>query len=681
MSDGRAAPEEFLERIRAEKAIEQKYERGKLKIFLGYVAGTGKTYAMLEMAHVLKKEGIDVVAGYIEPHDRPDTVKMMEGIEQLPFKMVEYKGHKFREFDLDAALLRKPKVILVDELAHTNVPGCRHEKRYQDIEELLDHGINVYTTVNIQHLESLNDVVENITGVEVKERIPDSVFDGADQVKMVDIEPEELILRMKEGKIYRKTQSARALNNFFKKNKLTALREMALRRMADRVNMIAEQENKACGDMNISPEEHVMVCISPSPVNGKVIRKAARLANSLHANFTALYIENVVLQNMTSKNKRQRDANIKLARKLGAKVVTVFSNNIARQIAEYAKISHVTKIVMGRTNHGSSFRQNSRALSNSVMQHAPGLDVLVVSDEDGRRRRRLSLNSRVIGYFKNARIRDFFLTALICVLSIAIGLGLRNMGFSEANIIMVYLFGIMVTSIFTRGYLCSTLQSVVGVLTFNYFFVMPVHSMAADNSEYYLTFAMLLSVGLISSWSLSKVQRQNEANAKRVYRTEILLNNSRQLRRSFSRQEVGEELASQIQKLLMLTVLFYTKVDGICQDPYIFFRKDLDSDIYEELKEKYTDIREQSDVSWVFENGHRAGCTTHTLPDAEAIYLPVMDGEKVLAVVGMVLEERREIGSFKYDIISAILNEAAFVLERIERIETAKRDESKEVNS
>ena len=214
MSDGRAAPEEFLERIRAEKAIEQKYERGKLKIFLGYVAGTGKTYAMLEMAHVLKKEGIDVVAGYIEPHDRPDTVKMMEGIEQLPFKMVEYKGHKFREFDLDAALLRKPKVILVDELAHTNVPGCRHEKRYQDIEELLDHGINVYTTVNIQHLESLNDVVENITGVEVKERIPDSVFDGADQVKMVDIEPEELILRMKEGKIYRKTQSARALNNF-----------------------------------------------------------------------------------------------------------------------------------------------------------------------------------------------------------------------------------------------------------------------------------------------------------------------------------------------------------------------------------------------------------------------------------------------------------------------------------
>ena len=192
---------------------------------------------------------------------------------------------------------------------------------------------------------------------------------------------------------------------------------------------------------------------------------------------------------------------------------------------------------------------------------------------------------------------------------------------------------------------------------------------------------MLLSVGLISSWSLSKVQRQNEANAKRVYRTEILLNNSRQLRRSFSRQEVGEELASQIQKLLMLTVLFYTKVDGICQDPYIFFRKDLDSDIYEELKEKYTDIREQSVVSWVFENGHRAGCTTHTLPDAEAIYLPVMDGEKVLAVVGMVLEERREIGSFKYDIISAILNEAAFVLERIERIETAKRDESKEVNS
>lgn len=673
MSDRRASPEEFLARIRAEDEEEKKQGRGKLKIFLGYIAGSGKTYAMLEMAQSLKKEGIDVVAGYIEPHDRPDTIKMMQGIEKIPFKMIRYKGHEFKEFDLDRALLRKPKVILVDELAHTNVQGCRHAKRYQDIEELLDHGINVYTTVNIQHLESLNDVVETITGVEMRETIPDSIFDEADQVKMVDIEPDELIARMKEGKIYKKVQAIRALNNFFKRNKLTALREMALRRMADRVNYISEKENKALGSENVSPEEHVMVCISPSAVNGKVIRKAARLANSLHADFTALYVETVVLQNMSQKNKKQRDANIRLARKLGARVVTLFSSSIARQIAEYAKVSRVTKIVMGQTNHGSTFRQNRGALSNSVMQHAPGLDVMIVSDEDGSKRRKLSIYNRVLGYFKNARMRDFALTLVMLFACTGLGMAFRSMGFENMDVVMIYLLGILITAIFTRGYLCSTVLSFASVFIFNYLFAKPVFSFEIDDHRYVLTFAMILSVGLISSWSMSKVQRQNEANAKRAYRTEILLNNSRRLRRTFTKEAVGEELALQIQKLLNLTVLFYVKEDGVVKEPYVYFRKNLDSDIYDELKEKYTDIRERSVVAWVFENGHRAGCTTHTLPDAQSIYLPVVDSEKVTAVIGMVLEERREIGTFKYDIISALISEAAFVLERIDRIEKARK--------
>lgn len=265
----RPSSEKMLEKIRAEEAQVRKKEMGQLKIFLGYAAGTGKTYAMLEAARELKKQQVDVIAGYVEPHARPETAALLEGLEQLPFLMVDYKGVKIREFDLDAALKRRPKVILVDELAHSNIRGCRHRKRYQDIEELLEHGINVYTTVNIQHLESLNDNVTGITSVMVRETIPDRVFDRADQVKLVDIEPEELIQRMKEGKIYREIQAQRALQNFFTRDKLIALREIALRRMADRVNHLAEEEKKLFGTGEYSTGEHVLTCISPAPSNAK----------------------------------------------------------------------------------------------------------------------------------------------------------------------------------------------------------------------------------------------------------------------------------------------------------------------------------------------------------------------------------------------------------------------------
>ena len=281
----------MLEKIQAEEEKAHRKSFGKLKIFLGYAAGTGKTYEMLEAARELQRSHIDVVAGYVEPHARPETAALLNGIEQIPFLMVDYKGVKIREFDLDAALRRRPKVLLVDELAHTNAPGCRHPKRYQDIEELLEHGINVYTTVNIQHLESLNDNIASITTIQMKERIPDSIFDKAEQVKLVDIEPEDLIQRMKEGKIYQDMQAQRALQNFFTRDKLVALRELALRRMADRVNHLAEEEKKHLGSREFSTGEHVLTCISPAPSNAKVIRSAARLAFAFHAAFTALYVE------------------------------------------------------------------------------------------------------------------------------------------------------------------------------------------------------------------------------------------------------------------------------------------------------------------------------------------------------------------------------------------------------
>ena len=299
MEDHKPDSEQLLKRLQYEQREQEKKNRGRLKIFLGYAAGSGKTYEMLEAAHEAKKQGIDVVAGYIEPHARPDTQALTKGLEMIQPLMVDYKGVKLREFDLDAALARKPNLMLVDELAHTNAKGCRNEKRYQDVQELLRAGINVYTTINIQHLESLNDLVGNITGIEVKERIPDTVFDHADQVEVIDIEPEELIERMKEGKIYGERQAERALQHFFRKEKLVALREIALRRTADRVNRIAEEERSLLEHQDYHTGEHILVCITAAPSSVKVIRTAARLAAAFHGKLTGLCVETPKMQELS----------------------------------------------------------------------------------------------------------------------------------------------------------------------------------------------------------------------------------------------------------------------------------------------------------------------------------------------------------------------------------------------
>lgn len=669
--DKRPSPEQLLARIHAENERVQKKERGKLKIFLGSAAGTGKTYAMLEAAQDLKRHDVDVVAGYVEPHARPDTAAMMKGLEKLPFLMVEYKGIRIREFDLDAALKRRPYVLLVDELAHTNAFGCRHQKRYQDIEELLEHGINVYTTVNIQHLESLNDIVERITNIEVRERIPDGIFDNADQVKLVDIEAEELIERMRDGKIYEKTQAQRALQNFFTRDKLIALREIALRRMADRVNYLAKEERMSMGTGELSSGEHVLTCISPSPTNTKVIRTAARLAYAFHAKFTALYVENRSLQNMDEKAKKRRDENLRLARTLGATIATVYGEDVARQIAEYAKIENVTKLVIGRTNHRLFLGQKRGTLVDSINQYAPNLDIYIIPDLRNRLEHRndrpgADTVTKSIGKLRGG---DFLTMAILMAVCTLAGFLMGKIGLTESNIIMVYLLGVMATAAMTNGYICSMLASLCSVLLFNYFFTQPRFSMKAYGHSYPVTFAMMFLVSLLSSYMMTKIQRQSQENAKRAHRTEILLTNSRKLRRAYTMETVSNEMAAQIQKLMNLTVIVYLKKADHIQQPKIYLRKGIAKAQRDELILDYTAKTEKAVAAWVFGNGHRAGCTTHTLPDAQAIYFPVMGDENVTAVVGIVLEEKREIHTFEYDIIMAMLDEAALVLERLGRIE------------
>lgn len=674
MSTERATPEELLRRIHAEEEAKEKEKKGKLCIFLGYAAGVGKTCAMLDAAHELLKEGVDLVSGYIEPHARPETSKREEGLEKVPPLLVPYKGIDLRELDLDAVLRRKPQLVLVDELAHTNAAGMRHRKRYEDIEEILDAGIDVYTTVNIQHLESLNDIVESITGIHVRERVPDKIFDSADQVKLVDIEPDILIERLKEGKIYKAVQAERALQNFFAKDKLIALREIALRRMADKVNRLAILEhiqNESGENGEYYQGEHIMTCISAAPSCKKVIRSASRMAYAFHAKFTALYVETTALQNAEPAVKKARDENIHLAEALGAKVVTVFGDDIAFQIAEYARVSSVTKLVLGRTNHRILLGQKKGTLTDQISEYVPELDIFIIPDmgNTGKKRYFLHTPKRYVSAKATESLYMDLLkeTAALCMAT-GVGFLFRKLGFVDADIIMGYLFSILILSLYTTRRYIAVSAAVLSVFLFDWFFVHPYYSLTFYSGEYSVTFGIMLLFSIIISTVLSTGRRQARESAKIMYRTELLLENSRKMRRVENVKDLLMELSEKVLKLMNLSVVFYVRKDEKTTGPWLFPREGVSK---EELG-KTQDEKERAVVDWVMANKKRAGCCTHTLPDAKAMYLPVKTSEEIYGVMGIILEEKREIPSFEYGLLTAMLNEAALVFARIYLVQKEK---------
>ena len=674
MSTERATPEELLRRIHAEEEAKEKEKKGKLCIFLGYAAGVGKTCAMLDAAHELLKEGVDLVSGYIEPHARPETSKREEGLEKVPPLLVPYKGIDLRELDLDAVLRRKPQLVLVDELAHTNAAGMRHRKRYEDIEEILDAGIDVYTTVNIQHLESLNDIVGSITGIHVRERVPDKIFDSADQVKLVDIEPDILIERLKEGKIYKAAQAERALQNFFAKDKLIALREIALRRMADKVNRLAILEhiqNESGENGEYYQGEHIMTCISAAPSCKKVIRSASRMAYAFHAKFTALYVETTALQNAEPAVKKARDENIHLAEALGAKVVTVFGDDIAFQIAEYARVSSVTKLVLGRTNHRILLGQKKGTLTDQISEYMPELDIFIIPDtgNTGKKRYFLHTPKRYVSAKATESLYMDLLkeTAALCMAT-GVGFLFRKLGFVDADIIMGYLFSILILSLYTTRRYIAVSAAVLSVFLFDWFFVHPYYSLTFYSGEYSVTFGIMLLFSIIISTVLSTGRRQARESAKIMYRTELLLENSRKMRRVENVKDLLMELSEKVLKLMNLSVVFYVRKDEKTTGPWLFPREGVSK---EELG-KTQDEKERAVVDWVMANKKRAGCCTHTLPDAKAMYLPVKTSEEIYGVMGIILEEKREIPSFEYGLLTAMLNEAALVFARIYLVQKEK---------
>ncbi|EPP1516238.1 DUF4118 domain-containing protein [Campylobacter jejuni] len=560
---------------------------------------------MLSEARTLRDNGVDVVLGYIEPHDRPETMALAQGFESIANLEIPYKNIVLKEFDLDATLKRKPALVLVDELAHTNAKGLRNEKRFQDIEELLKAGIDVYTTLNIQHLESLNDLVANISKIEVKERIPDRIFDEADQVELVDIEPNKLLKRMQDGKIYKEKQAKLALENFFRQERLIALREIALRRLASRVNLRASEQRLINDDLAYHTGEHILVCINAS--NAKVIRAAARLALAFHAKLSALYIKNPNI-----KEEKALEENIELAKSFDAKIISVY-DDIARQIAEYSSLSNVSKIVLGKNKDKKSLKK--RFLKLSLKKHPILIYILLMKIKFLLLKYEVKKSFDFLGFLK--------ITGVL-LLATFIAFVFHKFNTQPSNIVMIFILAVFASSFISDNKIFAFYSSLVSVLIYNFFFLEPIFSLKVHDSGNIITFTTMFIVGFLTAVFTRRLKLQSKELTKRAYRTAILLENSENLARVKSKQELWEQLGNQALKLLNLPIIIYPiNKNNILSKPLLFFNDD------KQMLKNCFSADEIAIAQWVATNKERAGVCTNTLPNANAMYLPIEDGKKL----------------------------------------------------
>lgn len=658
MKESRPNPEELLRKIKDE---EKKDAKGKLKIFFGYAAGVGKTYAMLEAAHDAKKAGIDVVVGYIEPHTRPETMALLNGLEILPKLSVDYRGITLKEFDLDGALNRKPQLILVDELAHTNAEGMRHNKRYSDIEELLEAGIDVYTTVNVQHIESLNDIIASITHVVVQERVPDRFFKEAFQVELIDIEPIELIERLNLGKIYKDIQAKKALSNFFSKENLAALREISLREVADRVNKEVNI-NKSYSKSVYHTNEHILVCLSSSPTNARVIRAAARMAEAFHASFTALFVETIDSKELSENNIKKLRENLKLAEELGAKIETVYGNDVPYQVAEYSKLSGVSKIIIGRTKRKKSLFKSKLGYVDRIVELAPEIDLYVIPDSDDVAYKRNYVVKNI-----EMSTRDFIRTFGILSITTLASFLLYNLGFSEANIITVFILGVLFVSNKTDGFIYGGIAALISVILFNFMFTNPRFSLDFYDPAYIVTFVIMLASALITSTLTNKVKWQAKVSAVIANRTNILLEASRELERANSLEDIIFTAQKQLYKFLRKPIIIYEVSN---EEIYNIYKQNNESLV--KFNNKYIAEDEKAIVTWVIKNKKRAGVDTDTLPGAKATYIPLIGQKNVMVVIAIVIKENQSVDSNEKSLLEAILSQISFAIEKYTLNESKK---------
>jgi two-component system sensor histidine kinase KdpD len=618
MTDERPDPEQLLAQLNAE---ESRRNRGSLKVFFGYVAGVGKTYAMLDAAQKLAATGEEVVAGYVEPHGRMETEVLMEGLELLSPLLLKHRGVTLREFDLDAALRRHPGLLLVDELAHTNAPGSRHAKRWQDVQELLDAGINVYTTLNVQHLESLNDVIARITGIEVRETVPDSVFDDAGSVEVVDLPPGELVERLHQGKIYIPDQAERATKGFFTGPNLGALREITLRRTADRVHAHLEKVRRATAgpQQTWAVTETLLVCVGPSPTSADVIRASRRLAASLNARWIAVGVEAPRHQEGGSSCQEALMKNIRLAERLGAETATLGGVDIAAEIIDYAQVHNVTKIVIGKTAQPRWRHPLRGSIVDQLLELSGDMDVQVVHGK--------AETEPEVPFGKNHRHPvswPGYVWALVgCVFASLAAWAFQDIGLAEANKAIVFLLAVALVAA-RYGLGPGALAAVVGVLSFDFFFVPPYLTFAVADAQFVITFAIMLVVALIISTLAERLRSQIRAARARERRLEALYRLSRELSGVSGAHQLASVAQREVREMFETEAAIYLPDSEGRLEPVV-----------SAAEGAAAAPREQAVAQWVHDHGHLAGNGTDTLPDVAALYVPMITPRGTVGVLSV----------------------------------------------
>ncbi len=650
----RPDPDELLKQAQAE---EQAARRGKLKIFLGYAAGVGKTYAMLEAAHQRKAQGIDVVIGYIETHKRVETEELVEDLEVLPRKQVEYHNVTLSELNVDAVLARHPRIVLVDEFAHTNAPGSRHPKRYQDVEEILDAGIDVYTTLNIQHLESLNDVVAQVTNVIVRETIPDRVIDEAFEIEVIDLPPDELLVRLQEGKVYIPEQASRAIDKFFRKGNLTALREMSLRRAAERVDdqMRSYMQTRAISGP-WAAGERLLVCISPSPLAEKLIRTTRRLADELNAEWFAVYVEITSKPENNPANRERIGRVLQLAEELGAKSLTLAGSSIQEAVLEYARKNNITKVVVGKPIKPRWQELWKGSIVDQLIYASGDIDVYVISAREG------SSNPAVPEEWQPHRPLGRYLLALGLVLvSTLLGISIRG-DLEPTNLVMLYLASTVISAIFLgRG--PSLLTAVAGVLAFDYFLVPPYLTFAVSDTQYVITFVALFVISLLISSLTARAREQAEAALLREKQTSALYNLSRDLTSATDLQQVAHIIISQINQ-------------AFGRDVAIFLPEGKQVYVFATSPNYQPDENELAVAAWAYQHDQPAGRGTDTLPAASLRCHPLKTSNGIVGVLGIHSKDKTNFLTPEQRLtLAAFANQSALAIERASLAEQAQHAE------
>jgi len=651
-TEERPDPDKILSAIISQ---EKKNKEGSLKIFFGMSAGVGKTYTMLEDAHERVKEGIDLAVGVIETHGRQETAELLKGLKQIPLKKIQYKNTVFEELDLDAILQRRPQLVLVDELAHTNVPGSRHPKRWQDVIELLDAGIDVYTSLNVQHVESRKDVVEGITGIQIRETVPDLILERATQIELVDITPDELLKRLKEGKVYLGTQSEIAARNFFQEDRLTALREIALRFTAEKVDhdlheMIALSKRM----QNWKTGERLLVGISSSPHSQHLIRSCRRLAFNLDAPWIAVYVDRGI--GLSEKEQASLSKNLALARELGAEVITTCDPDVATALQRIARQKNVTQIIIGRAAPWGLRRLfRGRGLLDSLTGESSDIDVHVIRREEVSAEKKEPIHLK----FSSKPSAYLGMAAFVLVLTVIGKLLLPIIDYKTVG--FIYLLGILILSLFLgRGPVFAA--AALSALIWNFYFIPSVGTFRIFYPEDWATFTIYFLTAIITGILTTRIREREQLLRLREERTETLYNIVKEITTAPSTDQLLKRITDRLG----------SSFKGKCE----IILKDLDNRLrFDRQSLIVGDDKEKGVALWVFEQGKEAGWSTDTLPSVKNLYIPLKGYKEIMGVLAYHPEKPRALLVDEINILYTVGQQLANYLERSFTEEKARRED------